>query len=136
MLMTHNPSNTSQTNTVDNSQPTPYEITYPAGDSAELPTGAPLIFPDANPTPIAGQQNKFRQLGHFIADYGDRRAQAKYVCYSHLGRVSLVVGCVLWLIGCHRHSNIQTPSFLTRRKPSAAVGVIPITPTTAEVFHH
>lgn len=133
MLMIHNPSNTSQTNTVDTSQPTPYEATYPTRDSPELPTGAPLIFPDTDPTPIAGRQNKFKQIGHFIAD-GDRRAQAKHVCYSHLGRVSFAVGCVLWLITCHRYSNIQTPPFLTRRKPSAAVGVIPITPPTAGVF--
>ena len=101
MLMIHNPSSTSQINTVDISQPTSYETTH----QAEIPPGARLIFPDADPTPTAGQQNKLKKIGHFIADYSGRRAQTNYVCCSLLGRVSVVVGYILWLIACHRHSN-------------------------------
>jgi len=48
------------------------------GDTApQLPPSAPLIYFQDRPSP-ASQSSQFRQMSHFVADYGDRRAQAKY----------------------------------------------------------
>ena len=44
----------------------------------ELHTGAPLLFPESDSALAAGQQGGFRQIGHFIANYSDRRAEAKF----------------------------------------------------------
>jgi hypothetical protein len=46
----------------------------------DLPESAPLVFP--NPQDIAvirPQGNRLKEMGHFTADYLDRRAQARYV---------------------------------------------------------
>ncbi|KAG0645626.1 hypothetical protein D0Z07_8607 [Hyphodiscus hymeniophilus] len=82
MVLTYRPTNTSQIDKVNTSLPTPDYATSSTTSSAQMPEGAPLIFPDANTTPPTTQQNTFRQIGHFIADYGDRRAQSKHVCFS------------------------------------------------------
>jgi hypothetical protein len=50
----------------------------------EMPEAAPLIFPaldalqDSTTSDAAQKQNKLKSSGKFIADYFDRRAQAKY----------------------------------------------------------
>lgn len=47
----------------------------------QLPVSAPLLYPeDGNRVQQAG----IKRMGHFIADYGDRRAQARYVCFHHM----------------------------------------------------
>ena len=76
MVMTYKPTNTAQKYPTDISQPPQSSPFSP--NTPELPASAPLIFPEPEPTGSAGQQNKFKQIGHFISDYGDRRAQAKY----------------------------------------------------------
>jgi hypothetical protein len=44
--------------------------------SPQLPSSAPLIYFPDRPTPGA-QGNQFQQMSHFVADYHDRRTQAK-----------------------------------------------------------
>jgi hypothetical protein len=86
MVMTYKPTTTSQTYTVDTSQPSPWETdattTSPSYNAPQLPAGVLLIFPEHEPSPAVVQQNKFRQIGHFTADYEDGRAQARYA-YKH-----------------------------------------------------
>lgn len=82
MVLTYKPGTTSQAYAVDISQPPSLQTSSSSIDSPHLPTNAPLIFPEPEPTGSTGQQNKFKQIGNFIADYGDRRAQAKYA-YEH-----------------------------------------------------
>lgn len=47
----------------------------------QLPPSASLIYPEDE---RRGQQTGLKKMGHFIADYGDRRAQARHVCAMHL----------------------------------------------------
>ncbi|KAF7877173.1 hypothetical protein EAF04_000858 [Stromatinia cepivora] len=48
---------------------------YEAPGQVQLPPSAPLIYPEDE---RRAQQTGLKKMGHFIADYGDRRAQARY----------------------------------------------------------
>ncbi|KAI9642503.1 hypothetical protein NHQ30_009308 [Ciborinia camelliae] len=48
---------------------------YGAAGQVQLPPSASLIYPEDN---RRAQQTGLKKMGHFIADYGDRRAQARY----------------------------------------------------------
>ncbi|PQE31779.1 fad binding domain protein [Rutstroemia sp. NJR-2017a WRK4] len=61
MILTYKPSRAQQ----------PYNSTT----EVQLPTSAPLVYP----TDERGmQQTGLKKMGHFIADYGDKRAQARF----------------------------------------------------------
>ncbi|MCJ1434237.1 hypothetical protein MMC27_003604 [Xylographa pallens] len=44
----------------------------------QLPPSAPLIFPDSRPSSSDQPRNTLVKMGDFVADYNDRRAQARY----------------------------------------------------------
>ncbi|MCJ1377864.1 hypothetical protein MMC17_000960 [Xylographa soralifera] len=44
----------------------------------QLPPSAPLIFPDSQPSSSDQPKNTLAKMGDFVADYNDRRAQARY----------------------------------------------------------
>ncbi|QSZ32225.1 hypothetical protein DSL72_001798 [Monilinia vaccinii-corymbosi] len=46
-----------------------------APGQVQLPSSAPLIYPEDD---RRAQQTGLKKMGHFIADYGDRRAQARF----------------------------------------------------------
>ncbi|APA08907.1 predicted protein [Sclerotinia sclerotiorum 1980 UF-70] len=48
---------------------------YGVPKQMQLPPSAPLIYPEDE---RRSQQTGLKKMGHFIADYGDRRAQARY----------------------------------------------------------
>jgi hypothetical protein len=49
---------------------------YNSTTEIQLPTSAPLVYP---PDERSIQQTGLKKMGHFIADYGDKRAQARFV---------------------------------------------------------
>lgn len=57
----------------------------------ELPEAAPLIFPALDNLSPEQEQSKMKSSGKFIADYYDRRAQAKFVSETG-GNSKLTVG--------------------------------------------
>lgn len=60
----------------------PAQMRDPHGAPGEvqLPVSAPLIYPEDH---RRAQQTGLKKVGHFIADYGDRRAQARFVGELH-----------------------------------------------------
>jgi hypothetical protein len=55
-------------------------INYDINTAPELPQSAPLVFPSQEDVAVLRPRgNKLAEMGHFTADYLDRRAQAKYV---------------------------------------------------------
>ncbi|MCJ1417898.1 hypothetical protein MMC32_004243 [Xylographa parallela] len=44
----------------------------------QLPPSAPLIFPESRPSSSDQPRNSLAKMGDFVADYTDRRAQARY----------------------------------------------------------
>ncbi|ESZ99551.1 hypothetical protein SBOR_0116 [Sclerotinia borealis F-4128] len=60
-------------------KPSQTQDPHGAPGEVQLPLSAPLIYPEDD---RRAQQTGFKKMGHFIADYGDRRAQARYA-YSN-----------------------------------------------------
>lgn len=58
------------------------------GGEIELPEAAPLIFPALDKAAAAGSTGGFSGFQNVVADYFDRRAQAKYVS-SRILRMTL-----------------------------------------------
>ncbi|KAF7926641.1 uncharacterized protein EAE97_010150 [Botrytis byssoidea] len=56
-------------------KPEQTQNSYGVPREVQLPPSASLIYPDDE---RRGQQTGLKKMGHFIADYGDRRAQARY----------------------------------------------------------
>lgn len=54
---------------------------YGVPGEVQLPPSASLVYPEDE---SRAQQTGLKKMGHFIADYGDRRAQARYVCAVHV----------------------------------------------------
>ena len=48
----------------------------------QLPRSAPLVLPDSRPGSSDQPKNTLVKMGDFVADYNDRRAQARYVILS------------------------------------------------------
>jgi hypothetical protein len=67
MVMTWNPVNQQQADTLDTTN----------GLQQELPPSSPLVFMDGTGD-MDRERSKHRQIAHFLADYGDRRARAQY----------------------------------------------------------
>ncbi|RAL62147.1 hypothetical protein DID88_002631 [Monilinia fructigena] len=61
---------------------------YSAPGEVQLPVSAPLIYPEDH---RRAQQTGLKKVSHFIADYGDRRAQARF---AHKNPDSSLVGPV------------------------------------------
>ncbi|CAD6446038.1 b9ebadb1-6125-4a64-b8c0-a1a5ee814530 [Sclerotinia trifoliorum] len=56
-------------------KPNQTQSPYGAPKQIQLPPSAPLIYPEDE---RRAQQTGLKKMGHFISDYGDRRAQARY----------------------------------------------------------
>ncbi|MCJ1403601.1 hypothetical protein MMC11_006824 [Xylographa trunciseda] len=95
MVMTFKPDDQSQVLSVDTSSTSPRAMQgspfSPMGNRGnvqpaqhttygefQLPPSAPLIFPDAQPSSSDQPKNSLAKMGDFVADYNDRRAQARY----------------------------------------------------------
>jgi hypothetical protein len=92
MIMTYKPESTSADEVVDLNQ----NITKVVGarydghgsklsqssgktySDLQLPQAAPLIFPELDALPEGEKESAFKRCGHFLGDYFDRRAQARF----------------------------------------------------------
>jgi hypothetical protein len=91
MIMTYKPNSTSADEVVDLSHNitqavgTRYDghghkFSQSSGKTGELqlPQAAPIVFPELDALPEGEKESAFKKSGHFLGDYFDRRAQAKF----------------------------------------------------------